>query len=138
MRRGSSPGQIPRPLYRRRVRSPSVITLTWTFPRTALEFEFERMMPPDAQRKPSRRRPALMMTTMKASDWRATTTYLYRARAVEKDGEPCLWSDSEPSVIGPTLPFETTFSWAAKSRCDQWLKASNLVGVTSACMCGCN
>ena len=94
-------------------KNSSVITLTWTFPGTALEFEFERMKLPERTMQTFNAPASPFDDDNEGLGLEAATTYLYRARAILNDGEPSGWSDSAPTVIGSTLPFTTAFAWTA-------------------------
>jgi hypothetical protein len=92
-------------------KNSSAITLTWTFPSTALEFEFERMKLPERTRQTFKAPASPFDDDNEGLGLEAATSYLYRVRAILNDGEYSPWSDDEPTVPGTTLSFATAFAW---------------------------
>jgi hypothetical protein len=95
--------------------SGTVIRLKWTYD-PAAGFEFERTKLPEQPTQlfnvPGS--PHEHDDDNEGQGLEPNTSYQYRVRAIRSgDGEKSEWSGS---VIGSTLPFETTFAWTAEEQ----------------------
>ncbi len=100
--------------------SGTAITLTWTFDGDPVTgFEFERMKLPERTRDTvtaGSSKPYRYVDNDSGRGLVPGTTYLYRIRAVLRDGTDLAWSNPEPNVLATTLPFQTIFEWTGDEK----------------------